>query len=81
MRDDEVSFILAVSADLMGRSTCLDAECVKCNAFNALWWDWCMSLSGPHRIRLQGHLRNAGIPLPPSPWEEVPTDAVPTSLN
>jgi len=81
VRDDEVAFMLAVTADLMDRHQCIEVNCVKCNAFNALWWDWCMSLSGPIRIRLQGHLRVAGIALPPSPWEEVPTNAVPTALN
>lgn len=82
VRDDEVAFMLAVTADLMSRSVCLaQPDCEKCNTFHALWWDWCMSLCGPIRIRLQGHLRIAGIPLPPSPWEEVPTNAVPAPLD
>ena len=81
VRDDEVAFMLAVTADLMSRSFCLKVDCEKCDSFNALWWEWCNSLSGPIRIRLQGHLRNAGIPFPPGPYEETPRRDLSTARN
>jgi hypothetical protein len=82
IRDEEVAHFLCKFAEIVSITPCLfGASCEACNLERAIWWDWCNSLAGPVRIRLQRVMRDCGIPLPPGPWEEVPTNAVPTPFN
>ena len=80
--ETEVAHFLIKHAELMAIHQCAyGSDCEACNIEHAMWWEWEISLAGPVRIRLQRVMRECGIPLPPSPWEEVPTNAVPTPLN
>lgn len=79
--DIEVAHFLATSASGLMFDTCSNPLCDVCNAFNKVWWDWMAQLSGPVRVRVQRLMLDHGIEFPPAPWEEVPTNAVPTALN
>lgn len=81
IKDREVAFVLVKIAEFMDDLPCgRDPDCEVCNALRTVWWDWQLSLAGPTRVRLQKVLRICDIPLPRGPWEEVPTDVVPTAL-
>ena len=82
IRDREIAFVLVKIAEGLDDLQCaLEPECDVCNALVSVWWDWCMSLHQVARVRLQRVMRESSIPLPRAPWEEVPTNAVPTSRN
>lgn len=78
--DGEVAAFLVHSAREQSNHWCDTHFCEVCNAFASMWWDWMSELPGITRIRVQRFMREAGIPFPPSPSEEVGNDAVPASL-
>lgn len=81
VKDAEIAFLLAVTADLLDIAPCGIAECEGCDLIHTIWWGWCNDLSGPTRIKMQAHLRACGIALPPGPVEVTPTDDLSTARN
>jgi hypothetical protein len=77
--DDEVATFLAAYADMMHLKPCPFPHCPGCEEAQRYWWDWCNSLCGPVRVRLQKHLLESDIPLPFHPGDDI--DVVPTALN
>lgn len=69
--DEEVAVFLAGYADMMAMKPCPIPTCSGCEEAQRYWWDWCNSLSGPVRIRLQRHLREVGVPLPRHPGDDI----------
>jgi hypothetical protein len=63
--DHEVEYFLMHMASGMARLTCQTVECEVCVASCRFWWDWCNSLHGANRIRMQRRMRELGVPLPP----------------
>ena len=81
VKDAEIAFLLAVTADLLDAAPCRRDECEGCDLVHTIWWGWCNDLAGPTRIKLQAHLRMCGISLPPGPVDVTPTDDLSTARN
>lgn len=79
--DGEVAAFLVESATERSGKWCDPTYCEVCNAFTSLWWDWMNELPGVTRLKVQRVMREAGVPFPPTPSEEVVIHVVPTSLN
>lgn len=71
IKDDELAVFLASYADMLHLKPCPFPRCDTCEEAQRYWWDWCNSLSGPIRIRLQRHLKAQRIPLPRHPGDDV----------
>jgi hypothetical protein len=69
--DVEVETFLFWGAKFMQLEACKLAHCLLCEKAHRLWWEWCNSLHGANRIRLQRVMRHRGVPLPPGPSEIV----------
>jgi hypothetical protein len=67
----EVATLLADAAGFTAIAECPNGpDCENCNAHHGLWWDLCVLLDRPVRVKLQAFLRARGIPLPDGPWTE-----------
>jgi len=71
IKDHEVEVLLYWAAAWMDKTPCPLTECDRCDRAHRFWWEWCNSLHGANRVRLQRELRRQGIPLPPHPGDEV----------
>lgn len=67
---DVIDFLIRSARD-NAEATCDAFECEPCNAFLAMWWRACNGLTRQERRDVQRSLREADIPLPDGPWEEV----------
>jgi hypothetical protein len=80
-REEVVAHCLVRWAENMYLLPCPNvADCEVCNIDFTIWWDWHNTLSPLTRIAVQKILAWCHVPLPPGPWEEVPTNAVSDSL-
>lgn len=81
-REEVVGHCLVRWAENIALSPCPQWDtCEGCNLDFSIWWDWMNSLSRNTRIAVQNVMLKCDIPLPPGPWEEVPTNAVSASRN
>jgi len=71
IKDHEVEVLLFWGAKLRHVVVCPLPECERCERADRFWWDWCNSLHGANRVRLQKEMKLAGIPLPPHPGDDV----------
>lgn len=68
----EAVMVLGLMATLnVNMVTCDEPDCIHCNAFNTLFWEISNALPLAARVRYQRGLREAGVELPPAPWEVV----------
>jgi hypothetical protein len=71
IKDEEVEAMLWWGAKLRQVLMCPIAECEACEEADRFWWDWCNSIMGPNRVRLQRKMTEDGVPFPPHPGDDV----------
>jgi hypothetical protein len=71
IKDSEVEIFLFWGAKLIKEVPCQEPDCPRCENACRFWWDWCNSLHGANRIRVQRELKARGIPLPPHPGDDI----------
>ncbi len=71
IKDAEVEVFLYWAAKLRKLTPCPVRECDWCENADRFWWDWCNSMHGANRIRLQREMKQNGIPLPPHPGDLI----------
>jgi hypothetical protein len=69
--DWEVETFLYWGAKFFLLEDCGIKNCRRCDQAHNLWWEWCQSLHGANRVRLQRTMRDNGVPLPPGPAHGV----------
>lgn len=69
----ETTYVLVELAILWSMTPGCDLpECAACNESRRLFWDMSNALPISARVAYQKALRETGVPLPESPWEEIP---------